>query len=77
MLKGTSKNERVNISVLCREMENVDENESNPIEIWFNWGRFEHRIKLNILLDKDKLVALWNESCPVLNDCRLGRFILK
>ena len=27
-----------------------------------------------IILDKDKLVVLENESSPVLNDCRLGRF---
>ena len=31
----------------------------------------------NILLDKDKLVVLENESSPVLNDCRLGRYKLK
>ena len=28
----------------------------------------------NILLDNDKLVVLLNDSCPVMNDCRLGRF---
>ena len=27
-----------------------------------------------IILDKDKLVVLENESIPVSNDCRLGRF---
>ena len=26
-----------------------------------------------IILDKDKLVVSWNDSLPVLNDCRLGR----
>ena len=26
------------------------------------------------LLDKDKLVISWNDSSPVMNDCRLGRF---
>ena len=31
----------------------------------------------NILLDKDKLVVTWNDSIPVVNDCRLGRYKLK
>ena len=29
------------------------------------------------ILDKDKLVVLENDSLPVLNDCRLGRYKLK
>ena len=32
---------------------------------------------MNILLDKDKLVVSLNDPFPVLNDCRLGRCILK
>ena len=32
---------------------------------------------LIIILDKDKLVVEENEKSPVLNDCRLGRYILK
>ena len=31
----------------------------------------------NILLDKDKLVVNGNDPDPVMNDCRLGRYILK
>ena len=36
-------------------------------------------IKSNLikLLDKDKLVVLENEYCPVSNDCRLERYKLK
>ena len=29
------------------------------------------------LLDKDKVAVKWNDCSPVLNDCRLGRYIMK
>ena len=29
------------------------------------------------LLDKDKLVVSWNELHPAMNNCSLGRYILK
>ena len=32
-----------NSNVLCKEMENVQPNELNPREIWFNLGRFEYK----------------------------------